>query len=478
MLLSFLLWPPLVVAAAPQAPGGGGRVVLQADAAWLAPGERIAPAFVVVENGKILAVGSQEPRGGGERVQLKGTLAPVMVDAWSRLVGADALADGHPLPYMDVTQGLPADLAGSDPVLSARVAAARQAGIGAVWLSSGANLLQRGLATAAVFSRHDLPVAAGEQALEIALGSVRLGENPQGLVEIERLAEALEAAMASRDAEAEYQEKLEQYQKDLAEYEKKFEEYLKKKKESEAGGQGQQGGEKQEEVKEQQEEQKSPPGRRRPGAPPELQDQSQSQQGAGGAPPAKKDEAPKRPQRPKAPERDPARALLLRALDRELPLRVEANRASEIRRLLELKEKYDFDLIIAGGEQADWVAAELAAAQVPVVLAAVPPHHDPAAVPRHFAARFQALQAAGVTVALSSGGSDAAQALLGMRAGEAVAAGSGVDQVWAALTTVPAELLGLSASHGRLRSGAAAQFVLFEGSSPFDASAPFRSLSY
>ena len=62
-----------------------------------------------------------------------------------------------------------------------------------------------------------------------------------------------------------------------------------------------------------------------------------------------------------------------------------------------------------------------------------------------------------------------------LRAGELIAAGADVDEVWAALTTIPARLLGLSKRAGRLVDGATASVILFEGSSPFDASATFRS---
>ncbi|TAH38060.1 MAG: hypothetical protein EYC70_05400 [Planctomycetota bacterium] len=459
----------------PPAPAGKGqRVTLQADAAWIEPGRRIAPAFVVVEDGKVQAVSSTQPRQAGTLVVLKGTLAPAMVDAWSRLVPADLLADGHPLPYQSVAASLPADLPGADPALAARVAGAIRSGVGAAWLSGGAPLLQRGLATPAAFSAHDLPVAAGQEALEFALGSARFPDSAAAVLELERFAELLESAKALREAREEHLEKMEKYQKDLEEYHKKLDEYIKKKEEADKAGKKEEGGGQKEGAQEQKQEAPQEGGARgRAG-------EAGARARGGEAPKEaeKKDGPPKRPERPKEPERDPAKELVLAALDREYPVRVEAHSSAEIRRLLELKRAHGFDLVLVGGSEADWVGAELAAEDVPVVLAAVPQHHGEADAERSFARRYLALRRAGVPVALGSGGADGAQALLSLRAGEIVAAGGDPDDVWAALTTVPARILGLSGTHGSLRSGAAAVFVLFEGASPFDASAPFRGLRY
>lgn len=60
------------------------------------------------------------------------------------------------------------------------------------------------------------------------------------------------------------------------------------------------------------------------------------------------------------------------------------------------------------------------------------------------------------------------------RAGELVAAGCDKNKVWDSLTIVPARLLGLD-GYGSLHRGKSATMVLFEGTSPFDASAPMKA---
>jgi len=79
-------------------------------------------------------------------------------------------------------------------------------------------------------------------------------------------------------------------------------------------------------------------------------------------------------------------------------------------------------------------------------------------------------------VALAGGpGPGAEQALL-LHAGRIVAAGAPAEEVWASLTTVPARILGLTATHGRLARGARADLLVFAGNTPFDFSAPLRAL--
>ncbi|MEK7862659.1 MAG: hypothetical protein AAB295_05275, partial [Chloroflexota bacterium] len=143
--------------------------------------------------------------------------------------------------------------------------------------------------------------------------------------------------------------------------------------------------------------------------------------------------------------------------------------------LLRLRTEHGIDLVILGGYWADQIATELADADVPVVLTALPDHHAQRFPDRSLVARWRALRAAGVTVALASGGGESAQALLLANAGELVAAGEDPAEVWAALTVIPARILGLQEEFGTLGKDRSASMLLFEGNSPFDASAPFKA---
>ena len=59
------------------------------------------------------------------------------------------------------------------------------------------------------------------------------------------------------------------------------------------------------------------------------------------------------------------------------------------------------------------------------------------------------------------------------RAGDLISRGADPTTVWESLTTVPAEILGMG-DYGSLSSGSSATMLLFEGNSPFDASATFK----
>ncbi len=467
-----------------QDPGYERSYVIRADAAWRTPTDRISPAFVGVDQGRIEWISKTNRAEGGRGgliptkppkvIEVKGTLAAGIVDAWCRLGPGDLLAEdrdllakGRDQPLRRVTDALPLQRQGEDSLFVAQVLAARNSGIAALYISSGTGRLRSGVGTAAGFSGFDLPVAKGIQALDCAVG-IALGA--QSTYAAQDLVDAFGEAKDWRESLDEHREKMEQYDKDMEEYRKKFDEYAKKKAESEGketkeakekepakNGDKKEGGDKQ--AGEKKEEEKKE-GEKKEG---EKKDEE------------KKDEAPKRPERPKEPKPDAARDLILDAFDGELAVRVAADDAEDIRLLLAAQEEHGLDLVILGGYWADQVAGALADADVPVILAALPDHHARRYPDRSLAARYRALRAAGVTVALASGGGESEQSLLLARAGELVAAGEDPAEIWAALTAVPARILGLGGEYGTLAAGCSASMVLFEGTSPFDASTPFKA---
>ncbi|MDA1260794.1 MAG: hypothetical protein O3A20_09255, partial [Planctomycetota bacterium] len=82
-----------------QDPGYGRSYVIQADGAWISPTEHISPAFIMVEKGRIQWVArtnrAEQPRGGVLQgkppavIQVAGTLAPGIVDAWCAIGPGD-----------------------------------------------------------------------------------------------------------------------------------------------------------------------------------------------------------------------------------------------------------------------------------------------------------------------------------------------------------------------------------------------------
>ena len=161
-------------------------------------------------------------------------------------------------------------------------------------------------------------------------------------------------------------------------------------------------------------------------------------------------------------------ALIPVVVGRTLPLVVEAHRASDIQAVLRLAREERLPLVLSGVEEGWMVAAELAAAKVPVIASTSPN------LPRAFealAARADnavLLARAGVKVALSPLESDDHRSrTLRLEAGNAVAAGLAWEDALAAITRAPAELYGAGAALGSLAPGKTADLVVWSGD-PFE----------
>lgn len=145
------------------------------------------------------------------------------------------------------------------------------------------------------------------------------------------------------------------------------------------------------------------------------------------------------------------------------------DRAIDIRRVVAFAKKHGFKPVVAGGAEAWQVAAELAAARVPVLLdpfVNLPGNFDQFGATLENAAR---LQRAGVTIAFSMSG-DASHMARKLRqgAGNAVANGLPWDAGLAAITANPAAIFG-AADRGRIAVGQRADLVLWSGD-PLDVS--------
>lgn len=191
------------------------------------------------------------------------------------------------------------------------------------------------------------------------------------------------------------------------------------------------------------------------------------------------------------PAWDPDHAVLRAVLSGEVPAYFPVDRAEEIRTVLALSEEYGFAPVIVGGGEAWKVADRLRERRVPVLVSLdfpAPKRWKPAktrdtteaaaaepvdpAIEREreqleaLYANAGRLAAAGVTVALTSGGGKA-----DLRDGARKAIEYGLDTIAAmqALTTVPAGLLGMPVL-GRLEEGLPATLVVATGDL-FDADA-------
>ena len=155
----------------------------------------------------------------------------------------------------------------------------------------------------------------------------------------------------------------------------------------------------------------------------------------------------------------------------EMPLIVEAARASDISTSQRIAEAYDLNLVIQGGQEAWMRTDRLAAAGVPVILKPL------SNLPQEFdrlGTRFDnaaLLAEAGVPIVLSTLDTHNARNLR-FEAGNAVRFGLPWSAALEAVTLAPARVLGIDDSHGSLEAGKAANVVVWSGD-PFEfSSAP------
>jgi imidazolonepropionase-like amidohydrolase len=159
---------------------------------------------------------------------------------------------------------------------------------------------------------------------------------------------------------------------------------------------------------------------------------------------------------------------LIPVVEGRLPLVVEVNRAADIQAMLRLGREEKLDLILTGVEEGWLVAADIAAARVPVVVSAL----------SNLPGQFESLSArldnaallvkAGVKLALSPRSrTDHFSRTLRLEAGNAVANGLSWEAALTAVTRAPAEMFGVAKEMGGLGPGAPADFVLWTGD-PFE----------
>jgi imidazolonepropionase-like amidohydrolase len=150
---------------------------------------------------------------------------------------------------------------------------------------------------------------------------------------------------------------------------------------------------------------------------------------------------------------------LLPVIEGDLPLTLDADRASDLEAVIRFKEAQGVAVVIHGAAEGWVVAGELAAAEIPVVVD--PLVYGPGSFDQvHGRPENAALLAeAGVVVMFAAGTHNARN--LRQRAGNAVRGGMRRSAALAAMTEAPAAVFGLDA--GRLQAGASGDVVVWSG---------------
>lgn len=159
---------------------------------------------------------------------------------------------------------------------------------------------------------------------------------------------------------------------------------------------------------------------------------------------------------------------MMPALDREIPVVVSANGASQINDAITWAKEENLRLVIRGGDDAIHVADRLAAEGIPVILTSTmdAPGRDHEGYDAAYGRAAQ-LYEAGVKFAISGGAGSLYTERLPYEAGVAVAFGLPEEEALKAVTINAAELLGLDDRIGSLEAGKQATFLITTGT-PID----------
>ena len=151
---------------------------------------------------------------------------------------------------------------------------------------------------------------------------------------------------------------------------------------------------------------------------------------------------------------------LFRLIDDKLPLIIKANRATDILKLLEMKKKYNLNLIIMGAQEASLVAKQISSSNTPLIINPInniPGSFDELASNINLSSR---LEAEGIKLIFSSGGGQNSH-LVRQGAGIAVANGMSYGGAIRALTSNVAKSFNI-ANRGEIKPGNIADIVIWE----------------
>jgi len=429
-MLASLLFLPLLAPSSlrPQEDAADADVrqslLIHAERVLVGPGEALEGASILVQDGRIVAVGPGLTAPEGTTEVSGSVVCAGLIDAWSTLgLEPAARAEGRTSPASRSADGV-------DPwAPPATFVEALRGGVTSARVQAGVRAPFGGVGTLLRTSPEPGTAAPllQEACVGATLGLTRGGDATDifdRVSEVERLVGAIEKGEAYGRERIAYREELAEWEKAIAEKTEELEKDFKKAKKK-----------RDKEIEEAEEKGKE-----------------------------FKEERYKEDRKPRAPKYDADDEVMYRVADGELPLVVEVHRSEELRNLLAATEHFSrLRLVIAGGTEALDHADELRRRRIPVIVWATPMDAGrPDEYDEHSLALAGGLDAAGVRVLLGSGGSSEPRDL---RLMAALAVGHGLDRDAAleAVTRGPAQVFDVGRRIGAVRAGMEADLVVLDG---------------
>jgi imidazolonepropionase-like amidohydrolase len=170
----------------------------------------------------------------------------------------------------------------------------------------------------------------------------------------------------------------------------------------------------------------------------------------------------------KTPARDLRLEVLVRVLNRELPMLVTAQRAQDILLAIKLGEEFNIKIVLDGASESYLLIDQIKASGVPVILH--PTMKRPNGEAENLSLETAAkLKSAGIRVALQSGYEEYVPKTRVVLFEAAMAAANGLtfDQALSTITIDAARILGVDSRIGSIQAGKDADLALYDGD-PFE----------
>jgi len=174
------------------------------------------------------------------------------------------------------------------------------------------------------------------------------------------------------------------------------------------------------------------------------------------------------------PKRDLGKEILVKVLDREIPIRNHSHRLDDIRTAIRLSEEFGYRLVIDHATESHKIADEIVSRQIMIAVGPVGAARGKRETRHRTAATAGVMMAAGATVAIMTDAPvDPVQHLRDM-AIIAIRDGLPQDRALETLTINPAKILDVDDRVGSLEPGKDADFIVFDAD-PWDARNPVKA---